>query len=573
MKFFLQCIFCFAFSFLVCAFSFAANENGVEGFSHDEVMKLGQRMYRDGILPSGEPMQAIVMGDIPVDGRAFTCDDCHQRSGLGSNEGTVITWPINGKYLAEPRRRTGAWRPPEKKKDRVSGRGDLPPQYQIDDVRPAYTDETLARAIIEGEDALGNAIDPIMPLYLLDDKNLAVLIYYLKNLYLDLSPGVDETTIRFATVVTEEVPLEKRTAMMSALQAHIDARNSQSRHEERRSKSGPFYKTEMYQAYRRLELIVWDLKGSPETWPSQLEKYYKTQPVFGFLGGISTGSWAPMHEFCEEHGLPSLFPVTDLPVVSDTDWFTLYFSKGLYQEGEAVAKYLYANKIDFDGESIVQIYRKRDRNAALAKGFQDTWKEFGRPAVIDLIIEEGQKLTPQIYKDILESHKPSAVLLWLDKEDLSAMGPLTGGTTSPEMFFSSWSLLEEDGTIFTNEIREKVYLTYPYIFPGESGKRQNVVRGWLRARKIPVTDLEIQSKMYFLGWMLSGGIKGMRSDFYREHFLEGFDMMLDQDYAIAVYPRVSFGPGQRYASKGCYIVQLNGGLDSELVKRSDWIVY
>jgi hypothetical protein len=79
--------------------------------------------------------------------------------------------------------------------------------------------------------------------------------------------------------------------------------------------------------------------------------------------------------------------------------------------------------------------------------------------------------------------------------------------------------------------------------------------------------------MYFLGWMLPAGIKHMRSEFFREYFMEGFDMMVDQDYAIAVYPRLSFGPGQRYASKGCYIIQLSKGPKPELIKRSEWVIH
>ena len=50
------------------------------------------------------------------------------------------------------------------------------------------------------------------------------------------------------------------------------------------------------------------------------------------LGRITTGEWKPIHEFCEKHHLPSIYPITDFPVISETDWFTLYFSKGLYQE-------------------------------------------------------------------------------------------------------------------------------------------------------------------------------------------------------------------------------------------------
>jgi len=49
--------------------------------------------------------------------------------------------------------------------------------------------------------------------------------------------------------------------------------------------------------------------------------------------------------------------------------------------------------------------------------------------------------------------------------------------------------------------------------------------------------------------------------------------MHDQDYAIATFPRLTFGPGQRYASKGCYIVQLGKGEQQELIKKSEWIIH
>jgi len=50
-------------------------------------------------------------------------------------------------------------------------------------------------------------------------------------------------------------------------------------------------------------------------------------------------------------------------------------------------------------------------------------------------------------------------------------------------------------------------------------------------------------------------------------------MMRDQFFTITLYPRLSFGPGQRFAAKGCYIVQLGAGPEPGLVRMSDWVIY
>ncbi|MEZ5476950.1 MAG: hypothetical protein R3E95_05545 [Thiolinea sp.] len=92
--------------------------------------------------------------------------------------------------------------------------------------------------------------------------------------------------------------------------------------------------------------------------------------------------------------------------------------------------------------------------------------------------------------------------------------------------------------------------------PEEFARKSVVLKNWLTKRGISQDKLDIKAKMYFLGWMLPAAIRHMRGEFYRDYFLEGFDMMTDQTYAAAIYPRLSFGPGQRYAAKGCYIAQL-----------------
>jgi hypothetical protein len=48
-----------------------------------------------------------------------------------------------------------------------------------------------------------------------------------------------------------------------------------------------------------------------------------------------------VHDFCERIEVPCLFPHTDLPVVSPSGAYALYFSQGLTAEAEALARYLH----------------------------------------------------------------------------------------------------------------------------------------------------------------------------------------------------------------------------------------
>jgi hypothetical protein len=114
-------------------------------------------------------------------------------------------------------------------------------------------------------------------------------------------------------------------------------------------------------------------------------------------------------------------------------------------------------------------------------------------------------------------------------------------------------------------------MTYPYRLPDQSIKHREVIRNWLRFRKVPIGDPMIQSKMYFLGWLLSNALMMTGNDYYRDYFLDSIDMMNDETYAIAAYPRLSFGPGQRYASKGCHIVKIAAG--GQLDPVTNWVIH
>ncbi len=159
----------------------------------DDLVAQGQQIYREGALPAGQPVAAVVQGDVPVDGTMFTCLNCHRRSGWGATEGDRIAIPVTRLALYQPRE---------------SG-------YRT---RPAYTDESLAKAMREGIDSADRPLDLIMPLYRLSEPDMAALIAYLKNLSAEPPLGVTETTIHFATVLTEDVDPSLRQVMQDVLE-------------------------------------------------------------------------------------------------------------------------------------------------------------------------------------------------------------------------------------------------------------------------------------------------------------------------------------------------------------------
>lgn len=59
----------------------------------------------------------------------------------------------------------------------------------------------------------------------------------------------------------------------------------------------------------------------------------------------------------------------------------------------------------------------------------------------------------------------------------------------------------------------------------------------------------------------------------KEWYQEGETVAGEQYYSVATCNRLSFGSGQRYASKGYYVSRVGKGPDPEFVKVSGWVVH
>ena len=535
----------------------------IGGVTPQEALRLGEKMYREGILPSGKPMQGMMQGDIPVEGDKFTCSNCHQRSGFGGLEGTVRTLPIDGARLYSP---MSTFKGMPLKKQAVAQK-EAEGYY-----RPAYTDETLAKAMRTGEDPTGKQIFKTMPTYFLNDNDMAILVYYLKHLSTGREPGVTDTGLKFATVITDEVAKEDREAMLGPLQNFISNWRI-SKDMEFMVKKEAFIQEGTSTGEKKLSLDVWELKGPEESWRAQLEEYYKKAPVFALLGGITTKEWAPIHQFCEDHEIPAVFPITNFPVISETSWYTLYLSKGFFQEGEAAARYLNTREDLLKDMSIVQVFRKDRAGLALSKAFQETWLGLLRKAPENVSLEQGQTLNADFWKKLAEKHKRAVVLMWLDANDFPDLDRLAKDHSNPEIIFASTSLLGKRMYALPDKARGSVYLTYPYTLPQNAGNYKPQMEAMLKNSGGSNANQFIEYKILSLRMVVNGPIARMRNYIYREFFFEIMDDLTDLSIVPAPYPRLSFGAGQRYASKGCYIVQVGEGPQPGLVSRSEWVIH
>lgn len=537
------------------------------GLPQAELIRLGERMYRDGILPSGAPMPAFIRGDVEVDSSAFSCSSCHLRAGLGSFEGGVVTPPTNGIKLYQSYRR-----PPSL--------DDIPDQagryiYAKTVLeRPAYNRETLASAMRFGVDPAGQIFNDVMPRYPLSDRDMSVLIDYLELLSSEPSPGATSKEFRFATIITDDVSPEDRQALLLPLRKFIDQKNQQLGMYQDFIKFGYSPTTEMKYAFRQASLDIWELKGAPETWPAQLAAYYHKKPVFAILGGISNGDWRPIHDFCETQRLPCLFPITDFPVVSETGWYSYYFNKGYFQEGEAVARYLNREEsLPAEGE-MLQIIEDSPQGKALAAGFRQSWAELERPALTTLTLSARELADRKALSEILAKYQPRVLLLWVDAAVLPKLPALLGQLPgSAKVFLSSGYLGGKSATV-PESVRGKVYLSYPYRLTPFVGAKD----GGFDA-KVPILttakdfgDRRIASRSTtMLRQVALRGLNLLYDNLYREHL---FDLMgMQMDLTVRDYERFSFGPGQRYVSKGCYIIQLGPGADPALLPRSEWVMH
>ena len=528
---------------LFCSIGWAGETSS--DYTDDSLIGIGRSIYMNGISSSGKPINAIVQGDVRIDGSLFTCGNCHLRSGFGGYEGNRTVPPVTGPTLFS---------------ERSTGYRD----------RPAYTDAGLARVIRTGIRSTGLPTMPLMPKYELSQGDMNALIAYLKVLSSFFSPGVDDQEIHFACVLDRNVDESIRLGIIRVISTFFEFKNRLSRRElDRRQQEGPHYFGTRYYNYRKWKLHIWEVSGESSSWKEQLIGYYSAQPVFALLSGMTGDDWTVVHDFCEENEIPCLLPNTDSPpLVDEGAFYTRYFSKGIALEAEAILK---SEKNRNPAGKILQIYRLNSLGETAANQLEN---QFGndRSALISVPLNNETILNSVLINAMLTGTEATAAVLWLSADDLKSVWAMEPSASIPNSIYISSILTDINYISVPEKWCPHVHIAHFFRLEEDFQKRSRRIKSWMDMRQIEITNPRIQYQTYYACYLAGEGLMNIYTNFYRDYFIDSIDHIQGFGQYSANYPRLSFGPGQIYLEKGCYILNLESVGGRTGVKSAEWIV-
>ena len=502
-----------------------------------DAIEPGRRIYRDGVLPTGAPLRATVEHDVELSGTRAACINCHRRSGYGGMEGDrVVPAIVAGALFRTGRAAAGA--------------------------SPGYDVPTLKRALRDGVHFSGRPLSTLMPRYPLAEPDLDALIAYLQTLATAPVPGVVDDELHFATLVTEGVPARQRRSLLGVLEAYVRSKNAEIRVDRRRERRTVIGHGRVYRSVAPWRLHVWELHGPPADWPQQMERYYRAQPVYAVLGGVGRGRWQEVQATCERLELPCLFPNTEQPQVPESDFFSLYFTRGVLQEAELLAQALRAAP-DVGTRRIVQVYRTQDAGEAAANVLRSALAGVTGVELRDRVVRDGDS---DFWKS-LSTENCETLVLWLRDADVARLsGPFVARTR----LVVADSLLDDATRAVPEPLRAMTRVLSLREPPAAWQDRRVRLTAWLKSQGLDLSDERIQSNTHLTLTLVSRAIDHMRTHYSRENLIERIEHLVQTGSWQSIYPQLSLGPGQRVASHGGSLLAMQ--TDGSLTATGNWIV-
>lgn len=446
----------------------------------------GRQIYVSGSAPSGRAIAASLAGSNDLPATLLPCANCHGADGRGVAEGGVVPSNIRWLELTKPYRAATA-----------NGRR-----------RPAYTDLSLRRAIVEGIDSAGNPLHAAMPRYAMAAEDLNDLVAYLKVLGGEDVPGVTATSVRVATIVPDAGPGAAAGAQMKEVLAAYFADAG-----------------EIHGRRIALEAVT----------PAKLEASVQTDPPFALAGGLVAGADPIVNETVERAAIPLVLPVSIHGDASAGNRQRFYLSPGIEAQLDGLLRFT-AEKAPL---SRLVVVVPDAETAALARRAAERLAD---PPAVTIATASA---------DVAAELDGSTAVVFLDPGARLAGVPLKGksrllflGGVLPEDFFDASAAYGD---------RIAVALT---TTPGDLTPRGVAeFRAFAARHGIPGNHVALQLSAYAAAKAFVHALKQSGRELSRDSLRAALESLYE--FETGVTPPLTFGRGRRIAAPRVYVATID----------------
>jgi ABC-type branched-subunit amino acid transport system substrate-binding protein len=489
----------------------------------------GRTIYRKG----GDGIKAkLGDDDFELPASTFPCANCHGLTGLGGKEGGLQPPPIAWDMLASPRSSS------------FSGQ-----------MRPAYDQASLKRAIAVGIDSRGATLHQGMPRYRMTDEQMNDLIAYLRviGLAADNDPGVTGSTIKVGSALPLTGSLaslgEDLRAMLSTVFAEQNARG------------GIFG--------RRIELVVEDSRGDPQETAAATSRLLETHRVFALISSFAPPGSNATNELLKGAEVPLIGPVTlSPPAPATANPFIYYLLPDLTVQARVLVDFVNLNRASKFGESIAIFHSDHtfDRDAVLGVKKQAKAHSIRIAAEMDW---RAGKFAPLAAIDLLQKTKPKALFFFASQEDLKMLAGSMERVGLNIPVLSATAMAGRGAFDLPPQFAGQLYLAHPGGFPDREGyaafERAMMKSG---APQHPQRNAAFCAISYAAARIFIEAAKTSGRQLNRATFSSALAKI--NDFNTEVLPPISFGPHRRIGTIGAFVVQVDP-LTKQFTPRTGWM--
>jgi ABC-type branched-subunit amino acid transport system substrate-binding protein len=476
----------------------------------------GRKLYREGVAADGTTTTATlgVGRTVTLPATKVPCVSCHGPDGLGRPDAGVVPSNITWGNLTKPYGlRHG------------NGRS-----------HPAYTVDTIIRAVTSGVDPAGNALDPAMPRYRLSDKSAHDLVAHLQHLGTDGEYGVSEKEIVVAAVIPTDGPLAGIGNLVGrVLSGYFDRINQ----------GGGVYNRHIV-----LRMATFDPSNSAV---EALRRLMTETGIFAVVAPVVPGEESALAEVAESRALPVVAPLAPYRRrATERGGFTFHLTASLEDQARALLKYAQTNLISADTK--IAILSSDDG---------------GSSNIDDVIQGHGAQFEPALSLRLTGSTPIAAIASQLRRAAVSIIyydgGPTRLAALAEEAARWGWRpailttalAVTTDSLARLGKVGARVFVAYPALTSDPSPEALKQVHLLQTAYDIPDRHISMQVAAIVSARILVEGLQRAGRDLTRPRLIAALVSL--QDFETGLIPPISFGPNRRTGVRGAHIVPLSSG--------------